>query len=60
MSAGTRSAAARSYPFRDVTQFMLARAMALRAGTAPADAPLFCMARNKRRVLVCREAVLDL
>ena len=47
-------------PFRDVTQFMLARAMALRAGTAPADAPLFCMARNKRRVLVCREAVLDL
>ena len=47
-------------PFRDVTQFMLARAMALRAGTAPADAPLFCMARNKRRVLVCREAGLDL
>jgi 8-oxo-dGTP pyrophosphatase MutT (NUDIX family) len=47
-------------PFRDVTQFMLARAMAMRAGTAPSDAPLFCMARNKRRVLVCREAVLDL
>jgi 8-oxo-dGTP pyrophosphatase MutT (NUDIX family) len=47
-------------PFRDVTQFMLARAIALRAGTAPADAPLFCMARNRRRVLVCREAVLDL
>jgi 8-oxo-dGTP pyrophosphatase MutT (NUDIX family) len=47
-------------PFRDVTQFMLARAMALRAGTAPRDAPLFCMARNQRRVLVCREAVVDL
>jgi 8-oxo-dGTP pyrophosphatase MutT (NUDIX family) len=47
-------------PFRDVTQFMLARAMALRAGTASPDAPLFCMARNQRRVLVCREAVLDL
>jgi 8-oxo-dGTP pyrophosphatase MutT (NUDIX family) len=47
-------------PFRDVTQFMLARAIALRAGTASPDAPLFCMARNQRRVLVCREAVLDL
>jgi 8-oxo-dGTP pyrophosphatase MutT (NUDIX family) len=47
-------------PFRDVTQFMLARAMALRAGTAPPEAPLFCSVRNKRRVLVCREAVLDM
>jgi 8-oxo-dGTP pyrophosphatase MutT (NUDIX family) len=47
-------------PFRDVTQFMLARAVALRAGTASPDAPLFCMARNQRRVLVCREAVIDL
>ena len=47
-------------PFRDVTQFMLARAMALRAGTASPDSPLFCMARNQRRVLVCREAVVDL
>ena len=46
-------------PFRDVTQFMLARAMALRAGTAPSDAPLFCMVRNQRRVVVCREAIRD-
>ena len=47
-------------PFRDVTQFMLARAMALRDGTASADAPLLCTVRAKRRVLVCREAALDL
>jgi 8-oxo-dGTP pyrophosphatase MutT (NUDIX family) len=47
-------------PFRDVTQFMLARAMALRAGTASAEAPLFCSVRAKRRILVCREAALDL
>jgi 8-oxo-dGTP pyrophosphatase MutT (NUDIX family) len=47
-------------PFRDVTQFMLARAIAMRAGAAPSDAPLFCMVRNQRRVMVCREAALDL
>ena len=47
-------------PFREVSQFMLARAIALRAGSAPADAPLLCTVRNKRRVLVCREATLDL
>ena len=47
-------------PFRDVTQFMLGRAMALRAGAAPAEAPLLCTVRAKRRILVCREAVLDL
>jgi 8-oxo-dGTP pyrophosphatase MutT (NUDIX family) len=47
-------------PFRDVTQFMLARALALRAGTASAEAPLFCSVRAKRRILVCREAALDL
>ena len=47
-------------PFRDVTQFMLARAIALRDGTASAEAPLLCTVRNKRRVLVCREATLDL
>ena len=47
-------------PFRDVTQFMLARALALRDGSASPDAPLFCTIRNKRRVLVCREAVTDL
>jgi 8-oxo-dGTP pyrophosphatase MutT (NUDIX family) len=47
-------------PFREVTQFMLARAIALRAGTAPAEAPLLCTVRNKRRLLVCREAARDL
>ena len=47
-------------PFRDVTQFMLERGMALRAGTAPAEAPLLCTVRAKRRILVCREAVRDL
>jgi 8-oxo-dGTP pyrophosphatase MutT (NUDIX family) len=47
-------------PFRDVTQFMLARALALRDGTAPAGAPLLCTVRAKRRILVCREAALDL
>ena len=47
-------------PFRDVTQFMLARAIALREGGAAADAPLFYTVRGKRRVGVCREAVLDL
>jgi 8-oxo-dGTP pyrophosphatase MutT (NUDIX family) len=47
-------------PFRDVTEFMLSRAVALREGTASADAPLLCTVRNKRRVLVCREAAVDL
>jgi 8-oxo-dGTP pyrophosphatase MutT (NUDIX family) len=47
-------------PFRDVTEFMLSRAIALRDGTASPDAPLLCTVRNKRRVLVCREAALDL
>src|SRR5207237_4297575 len=47
-------------PFRDVTQFMLARALALRDGTAPREAPLLCTVRAKRRILVCREAALDL
>ena len=47
-------------PFRDVTQFMLTRAIALRDGTAPSDAPLFCTVGGERRVRVCREAVLDL
>jgi 8-oxo-dGTP pyrophosphatase MutT (NUDIX family) len=44
---------------RDVSQFMLARAVALRAGSAPAEAPLFCTTRGQRRVLVCREAIHD-
>jgi 8-oxo-dGTP pyrophosphatase MutT (NUDIX family) len=46
-------------PFRDVSQFMLARAIALRSGSASAEAPLLCTLRNKRRILVCREAALD-
>lgn len=47
-------------PFRDVTQFMLARAVAVRNGTAPPEVPLFCTVRNQRRILVCREAVGDM
>ena len=35
-------------PFRDVTQFMLARAVAVRDGTAPPEVPLFCTVRSKR------------
>lgn len=44
-------------PFRDVSQFMLARALALRDGTAPPDAPLFCTVGKARRIRVCREGV---
>lgn len=47
-------------PFRDVTQFMLARAIAVREGTASPGVPLFCTVRGRRRVLVCREAIIDL
>lgn len=47
-------------PFRDVTQFMLAQAIAIREGTAGADAPLLCTVRNVRRIRVCREAIADL
>jgi 8-oxo-dGTP pyrophosphatase MutT (NUDIX family) len=47
-------------PFRDVTQFMLARAVAVRDGTASPEVPLFCTVRSKRRILVCREAVRDI
>jgi len=47
-------------PFRDVTEFMLSRAIALREGTASPEAPLMCTVRNKRRILVCREAAVDL
>jgi 8-oxo-dGTP pyrophosphatase MutT (NUDIX family) len=43
--------------FRDVTRFMLARAIALRKGTASGEAPLFYWAKNARRIGVCREAV---
>jgi len=43
--------------FRDVTRFMLTRAIALRGGTASGEAPLFYWAKNARRIGVCREAV---
>jgi 8-oxo-dGTP pyrophosphatase MutT (NUDIX family) len=43
--------------FRDVTRFMLARAIALREGTASGAIPLFYWAKNARRIGVCREAV---
>jgi 8-oxo-dGTP pyrophosphatase MutT (NUDIX family) len=42
--------------FRDVTRFMLARAIALRQGIASDEAPLFYWAKNARRIGVCREA----
>jgi 8-oxo-dGTP pyrophosphatase MutT (NUDIX family) len=41
---------------RDVTRFMLARALALRQGEAGGEAPLFYWARNARRIGICREA----
>jgi 8-oxo-dGTP pyrophosphatase MutT (NUDIX family) len=44
--------------FRDVTRFMLARAIALREGTATPDPPLFYWAKNARRIGICREGVL--
>jgi 8-oxo-dGTP pyrophosphatase MutT (NUDIX family) len=40
---------------RDVTRFMLARALALRSGAACGPAPLFYWARNARRIGICRE-----
>jgi 8-oxo-dGTP pyrophosphatase MutT (NUDIX family) len=43
--------------FRDVTRFMLARAIALRQGTANGEAPLFYWAKNARRIGICREAL---
>ncbi|MBO0739471.1 MAG: NUDIX domain-containing protein [Alphaproteobacteria bacterium] len=43
--------------FRDVTRFMLARAIALRNGTATGAHPLFYWAKNARRIGVCREAL---
>ncbi|HEY1257943.1 MAG TPA: NUDIX domain-containing protein [Stellaceae bacterium] len=41
--------------FRDVTRFMLERAIALRNG-AGGDPPLFYWAKNARRIGICREA----
>jgi 8-oxo-dGTP pyrophosphatase MutT (NUDIX family) len=43
--------------FRDVTRFMLARAIAVRSGTATGEPPLFYWAKNARRIGVCREAL---
>jgi hypothetical protein len=43
--------------FREVTRFMLDRAIALREGMASGEAPLFYWAKNARRIGVCREAV---
>lgn len=43
--------------FADVTRFMLARAIALRSGTATGEAPLFYWAKNARRIGICREAL---
>ncbi|MFI4947348.1 MAG: hypothetical protein ACHQC9_00915 [Alphaproteobacteria bacterium] len=46
-------------PFRDVTQFMLTQAIALREGRAPPEAPLLCTVGRVRRIRVCREAIRD-
>jgi 8-oxo-dGTP pyrophosphatase MutT (NUDIX family) len=43
--------------FRDVTRFMLARAIALRQGTAAGSPPLFYTVGNARRIGICREAL---
>jgi 8-oxo-dGTP pyrophosphatase MutT (NUDIX family) len=40
---------------RDVTRFMLARAMAMRSGTAAGAPPLFYWGGNARRIGICRE-----
>jgi 8-oxo-dGTP pyrophosphatase MutT (NUDIX family) len=42
-------------PLRDVSQFMLARAIAMRGGNL-SPAPLFYTVGGKRRISVCREA----
>jgi 8-oxo-dGTP pyrophosphatase MutT (NUDIX family) len=42
---------------RDVTRFMLDRALALRCGTADGAAPLFYWAKDARRIGTCREAL---
>jgi 8-oxo-dGTP pyrophosphatase MutT (NUDIX family) len=41
---------------RDVTRFMLARAVAMRSGAAAAEPPLFYWGKNARRIGICREA----
>lgn len=47
-------------PFRDVTQFMLTQAIALREGRARPEAPLLCTVGKVRRIRICREAIRDL
>ncbi len=42
---------------RDVTRFMLARAVAMREGTAAGAPPLFYWGKNARRIGICREGV---
>jgi 8-oxo-dGTP pyrophosphatase MutT (NUDIX family) len=44
-------------PFRDVSQFMLARAIAVYNGNEASPPPLFYTVAGKRRIGVCREAV---
>ena len=46
-------------PFRDVTQFMLTQAIAVREGRAAHQAPLLCTVGKIRRIRVCREAIRD-
>jgi 8-oxo-dGTP pyrophosphatase MutT (NUDIX family) len=41
---------------RDVTRFMLARAVAMRSGTDTGEPPLFYWGGNARRIGICREA----
>ncbi|HVC53567.1 MAG TPA: hypothetical protein VND87_16225 [Stellaceae bacterium] len=47
-------------PFRDVSQFMLAQAIALREGDDRFAPMLFATVAGKRRYRLCREAVRDL
>jgi 8-oxo-dGTP pyrophosphatase MutT (NUDIX family) len=44
-------------PLRDVSEFMLARAIALRTGEAAGPEPLFYTVAGKRRIGVCREGI---
>ena len=42
--------------FRDVTRFMLARALALRQGATADEPPLFYWGKNARRIGICRQS----
>jgi 8-oxo-dGTP pyrophosphatase MutT (NUDIX family) len=46
-------------PFRDVSQFMLARAIAVHGGNEASPTPLFYTVAGKRRVGVCREGLIS-